>query len=108
MIPTTDKCQADVLRLTKTAVEAAELGRWDVVIQCYRDRGALLETMQTSVRKADDLLKLDGQIRDRVNTVQAVLTALLGEATATRQRLQGLRQKLDLSPSVPEALSVKA
>jgi Mg2+ and Co2+ transporter CorA len=100
--------RADVLRLTKAAAEAAELGRWDAVVQCYSERGALLEAMQTPVQEASDLLKLDEQIRDRVRTVQAVLASLLGEATATRQRLQGLHQKLGGQPSTAMTVSMKA
>ena len=100
--------RADVLRLTKAAAEAAELGRWDAVAQCYSERGALLEAMQTPVREASDLLKLDEQIRDRVRTVQAVLMSLLGEATATRQRLHGLHQRLGGQPSTAMTVSMKA
>jgi hypothetical protein len=100
--------RADVLRLTKAAAEAAELGRWDAVVQCYSERGVLLEAMQTPVREASDLLKHDEQIRDRVRTVQAVLASLLGEATATRQRLQGLHQKLGGQPSTAMTVSMRA
>ncbi len=100
--------QADILRLTKTAVEAAELGRWDTVAQCYGERGVILAAMQTPVREADDLLKLDEQIRDRVRTVQAVLVSLLGEATVTRQRLQSLHQRLGRQSSPYVTVSMKA
>lgn len=106
--PTGDERQADIVRLTKAAVEAAQAGRWDIVIQCYQDRGALLETVQAPVPKADELLKLDEQIRDRVHTVQAVLVSLLGESTAIRQRLQGLQQRLGVQPSAPVTVSMKA
>jgi hypothetical protein len=100
--------QADIVRLTKTAAEAAERGQWDAVAQCYGERGALLAAMQTPLREASDLLKLDEQIRDRVRTAQAVLVSLLGEATATRQRLQGLHQRLGGQPSTPVTVSMKA
>jgi hypothetical protein len=103
-----ENCQADIVRLTEAAAEAAELGQWDTVDQCYRERGALLATMQTSVREASDLLKLDEQIRDRVRTVQAVLMSLLMEATATRQRLQILHRRLGVQPSAPVTVSRKA
>lgn len=96
------------MRLTKAAAEAAELGRWDAVTQCYHERGALLVAMQTPVQEAGDLLKLDGQVRDRVRTVQALLVSLLGEATATRQRLQGLRQRLGVLLPTPESMSIEA
>ena len=72
--------QAGIVRLTKTAAKANVLGQWDVIAQYYGERGALLAAMQTPLRGASDLLKLDEQIRDRVRTVQAVLVSLLGEA----------------------------
>ncbi len=108
MNSTRENCQADIVRLTKAAVEAAQAGRWDIVIQCYQDRGALLATEQALVPKADELLKLDEQIRDRVHTVQAVLVSLLGESTAIRQRLQDLQQRLGVQPSAPVTVSMKA
>jgi hypothetical protein len=107
MNSTGENCQADIVRLTKAAAEFAELGRWDAVAQCYRERGAILVTRQTPVRGASDLLKLDEQIRDRVRVVQAVLVSLLGEATATRQRLQSLRQRLGVPPSALVTVSIK-
>lgn len=96
-----------VTRLTKAAAEAAELGQWDAVAQCYRDRAAHLSAVQTPIREASDLLKLDEQIRDRVRTAQAVLVSLLGEAAVTRQRLQGLHQRLEVQPSAPATVSMK-
>lgn len=108
MNPTGEKSQVDILRITKAAVEAAEIGRWDAVARYYRERGALLSTIQTPIREASDLLVLDEQIRDRVRTVQAVLVSLLGEATATRQRLQGLHQRLGVRPSAPVTVSKEA
>ena len=100
--------QAEVVRLTQTAVEAARLGQWDVVIQCYRERGVLLESAGMPVSEAQQILILDSQVRDQVQTTQAVLTSLLGQATATRHRLQGLRQRLGVPASAPEAMSVEA
>ena len=108
MNSTGENCQADIVRLTKAAAGFAELGRWDAVAQCYRERGALLAAIQTPVREASDMLKLDEQIRDRVHVVQAVLVSLLGEATATRQRLQGLHQRLGVLPLALVTVSMKA
>ncbi len=68
----------------------------------------VLAAMQTPLRGASDLLKLDEQIRDRVRTVQAVLVSLLGEATATKQRLHGLHQRLGGQPSTSVTVSMKA
>ena len=100
--------QAEIVRLTQTAVEAVRLGQWDVVIQCYRERGVLLESAGMLVSEAQEILILDSQVRDQVQTTQAVLTSLLGQATATRHRLQGLRQRLGVPASAPEAMSVEA
>jgi len=107
-ISTRSECQADILRLTKSAVEAAELGRWDAVVQCYRDRGVLFEAMQSPMGEAGDLLKLDEQVRNRAHIVQAVLASLLGDAMATRRRLHGLRQRLGAAASTPKTVSVEA
>ena len=98
----------DIVRLTKIAAEAAERGQWDAVAQCYGERGALLAAMQTPVQEASNLLRLDEEVRDRVRTVQAVVASLLEEATATRQRLQGLHQRLGGQPSTPMTVSMKA
>ena len=100
--------QADILRLTQTAAEAAELGQWDAVTQCYDERGALLAAVQMPVREASELLKLDEQIRNRVRIVQAVLASLLGEAAATKQRLHGLHQRLGGPSSAAVTVSMKA
>ena len=98
----------DILQLTRTAAEAAKLGQWDVVAECYGERGALLATMQMPVREASDLLKLDEQIRDRVRTVQVAVMSLLAEATASGQRLHGLHQRIKGQPSTVGTVSMKA
>jgi hypothetical protein len=108
MNSTSGNHQAEIVRLTQTAVAAARLGQWDVVIQCYRERGVLLESASMPVSEAQEVLKLDSRVRDQVQTTQAVLTSLLGQATATRHRLQGLRQRLSVPASAPEAMSVEA
>lgn len=100
--------QAEIVRLTQTAFEAARLGQWDVVIQCYRERGVLLESAEMPVSEVQQVLKVDSQVRDQVQATQAVLTSLLGQATVTRHRLQGLRQRLGVPASAPEAMSVEA
>ena len=103
-----ENCRADIVRLTKVAAEAAELGRWDVVAQCYRERGDLLVTMQTPIREAGDLLQLDDRIRTRVHVVQGTIACLLDEVTVTKQRLHDLHQRLGVSASTPVTVSRKA
>lgn len=99
---------SEIERLTKVAVDAARLGQWDVVIQCYRDRGNLLETMQPALEQREVLLQLDCQVCDHVQTTQALLASLLGKAAATKRRLQGLRQRLGVPAMAPEAMSMEA
>ena len=94
--------------LTNAAAHAAELGQWDTVAQCYHERENLLRAIKLSAREARDLMRVDEQIYDRVRTVQTVLMSLLGEATATRQRLQGLHQRLGVQASTPVTISMKA
>lgn len=100
--------ESEIVQLTKIAVEAAQLGLWDIVIQCYRDRGTLLENTRGAIVQGDDLLEWDRQVRDHVQTTQALLTSLLGDAAATKGRLQGLRQRLGVPASAAEAISVEA
>lgn len=99
--------QAALARVTKAAAEAAETGQWDAVAQYYGERAALLAAMQTPIREASNLLKVDEQIRDRVRTAQAVVVFLLDEAMTTRQRLQGLHQRLEVPSSAPATVSMK-
>ncbi|OQW35769.1 MAG: hypothetical protein A4E19_16095 [Nitrospira sp. SG-bin1] len=108
MILANETFRDDIVRLTNTAVEAAELGQWDIVDQCYRERGLILETMQAPLEEGSRLLQLDEQIRNRVHTVQAVLGSLLAEAAANRQRLHNLHHRLGRERSVPLAVSMKA
>jgi hypothetical protein len=103
-----ENSRADIVRLTNVAATAAELGQWDAVAQCYRERDALLTAMRTPVQEASELLALDEQVRDRVRTVQALVVSLLGEAAATRQRLQGLHLRLGVQSSAPATVSMKA
>jgi hypothetical protein len=105
---TGEKCQADIVCLTKAAAEAAELGQWDVVAQYYRERGALLVAMESQVQPMSDVLKLDGQMLDRVSTVQAVLASLMREAAVTRQRLRSLHRKVAVQSADSMTVSMKA
>lgn len=97
-----------LLQLTKTAVEAAQSGRWDLVSQCYLDRGILLETMGVTADRSEELLALDRLVRDQVQATQALLTSLLGDAAATKRRVQELRQRLGVLTSTSDGISVEA
>lgn len=100
--------QAEIVRLTMAAGEAAQQGRWDQVIQCYSERGALLASVTGATLPTDDLLRMDDELRDRIHTAQALLENLLAEARMTKRQVQGLRQRLALQPSRPEAVSIEA
>ncbi|MBL8039167.1 MAG: hypothetical protein JNN16_16825 [Nitrospira sp.] len=99
---------ADIVRLTKAAQAAAEQGRWGEVIQCYSERGLLLASTPASTLPIEELLKMDGELRDRIQTAQAVLEDLLVEAQVTKRRVQVLGQRLGIPPSPPEAVSIEA
>ncbi len=100
--------QADIVRLTRVAGEAAQQGRWDEVIQCYSERSLLLASTPASTLPIEELLKMDGELRDRIQTAQAVLEDLLVEAQVTKRRVQVLGQRLGIPPSPPEAVSIEA
>ncbi len=100
--------QAEIVRLTKAAGEAAQQGRWDEVIQCYSERGLLLASLSDSTLPTDELLCMDDKLRDRIHTAQALLEHLLVEAQMTKRQVQGLRQRLAAQPSGPEAVSIEA
>jgi hypothetical protein len=100
--------QAEIVRLTKAAGEAAQQGRWDEVIQCYSERGLLLASTSDSTLPTDELLSMDDELRDRIHTAQALLEHLLVEAQMTKRQVQGLRQRLAAQPSGPETVSIDA
>jgi Ser-tRNA(Ala) deacylase AlaX len=100
--------QADIVRLTKAASEAAQQGRWDEVIRCYGERGALLASTSDVMLPIDELLRMDNELRDRIHTAQIVLDDLLAEAQTTKRQVQGLRQRLAPHLSGPEAVSIEA
>lgn len=100
--------QAEIVRLTKAAGEASQQGRWDEVIQCYSERGLLLASTPASTLPTDELLRMDDELRDRIHTAQILLRNLLAEAQTTKRQVQGLRQRLAVQPSQPEAVSIEA
>lgn len=100
--------QAEIVRLTKAAGEAAQQGRWDQVIQCYSERGLLLAAISDSGLPIDELLRMDDELRDRIHTAQTLLEHLLAEAQTTKRQVQGLRRRLAVQPSQPETVSIEA
>lgn len=108
MSPLDDPRSEEVVRLTKAAVQAAESGQWDVVIRCYQDRGVLFDGAPMSLPEANNLLTLDGLVRERAQTAQVLLQSLIEGSQATRAQLQGLRQRLAGLSSAPERMSLEA
>lgn len=108
MSPVVSGSQADIVRLTKVAGEAAQQGRWDEVIRCYHERGMLLASTPDVTLPTGELLRMDAEVRDRIHTAQAVLKDLLAEAQMTKQRVQGLRQRFGVPLSGPKAVSLEA
>lgn len=100
--------QAEIVRLTKAAGEAAQQGRWDQVVQCYSERGLLLASTPDATFPTDELLSMDDELRDRIHTAQTLLEHLLAEAQTTKRQVQGLRRRFALQPSGPETVSIEA
>lgn len=100
--------QAEIVRLTKAAGEAAQQGRWDQVIQSYSERGVLLASTSDSVLPTDELLRMDDELRDRIHTAQTLLDNLLAEAQTTKRQVQELRRRFAAQSSQPEVVSFEA
>jgi hypothetical protein len=77
--------------LTTQAGQAAELGRWDQVEECYRLRGEQLRNHPMPPALAMDLTVFDREVADRVVNVRSAVQSQLIEATKIRQNLQGVR-----------------
>jgi hypothetical protein len=77
--------------LTAQAGQAAELGRWDQVEECYRLRGEHLFDHPMPPALAMDLTLSDQEVADRVVIVRVAVQSQLIETAKIRQNLQGLR-----------------
>ena len=76
--------------LTAQAGEAAELGRWDQVEECYRLRGEQLYDHPMAPALATDLTVLDRDVEARIANARLVVQSQLNEAAKIRQNLQGV------------------
>lgn len=99
---------ADLERITSVARQAAEEGRWDVVDECYRERGQYLDDAVLRPEEADRLLAMDHVIQARALLRQAALAALMHEPARIRQRLKGLRQGTGAPSSDSGMIRLKA
>ena len=83
--------------LTTQAGQAAELGRWDQVEECYRLRGEHLQNHPMPPALATDLTVFDREVADRIVNVRSVVQSQLIETAKIQRNLQGLRSWQGLS-----------
>ncbi len=77
--------------LTTQAGQAAELGRWDQVEECYRLRGEHLRNHPMPSALAMDLTVFDREVADRIVNVRSAVQSQLIETAKIHQNLQELR-----------------
>jgi hypothetical protein len=77
--------------LTAQAGEAAELGRWDLVEECYRLRGDQLQGHPISPALATALMESDRTVETKIMNARSVVQSQLIETAKVRQNLLGLR-----------------
>jgi len=94
--------------LTAQAGQAAELGRWDLVEECYRLRGEQLSKYLISPSLATELTQLDGVVAARIVNVRSAVQLQLGETVKLRRKLQGLRGWQRLKESEPTFMDQQA
>ena len=78
-------------RLTVSARDAAEQGRWDLVDECYRLRDIAMQGASILRQDAERMLASDRQVRERAFVAKAAVAELLRESQAVRLRLGRLR-----------------
>jgi hypothetical protein len=83
--------------LTTQAGQAAELGRWDQVEDCYRLRGEHLRDHPIPPVLATDLALFDQEVAARIANARLAVQSQLIETAKIRQNLQGVRSWQGLS-----------
>ena len=78
-------------RLTVSARDAAEQGRWDLVDECYRLRDIAMQSASIPRQDAERMLASDRQVQERALVAKAAVAELLRESQAVRLRLSRLR-----------------
>jgi hypothetical protein len=91
--------QEKLRALTMQACEAAELGCWDQVEECYRLRGEYLRDYPMPPALAADLSVFDREIAVRIANARSAVQSQLAETAKTRRNLQGLRSWQGLNES---------
>ena len=77
--------------LTAQASQAAELGQWDQVEECYRLRGEHLLDHPMLPALATDLTVFDREVAARIANARLAVQSQLVETAKIRQNLQGVR-----------------
>ena len=83
--------------LTAQAGQAAELGQWDQVEECYRLRGEHLRDHPMFPTLAKDLTVFDQEVAARIVNARLAVQSQLIETAKIRQNLQGVRSWQGLS-----------
>jgi O-acetyl-ADP-ribose deacetylase (regulator of RNase III) len=83
--------------LTTQAGQAAELGRWDQVEECYRLRDEHLRDHSMLPALATGLIQFDLEVAARIENARLAVQSQLSEAAKIRQKLQGIRSWQGLS-----------
>jgi hypothetical protein len=89
--------EQDLRTLTTQAGQAAELGRWDQMEECYRLRGEHLRDHPMTLALATDLTVFDREVEARIVNARSAVYSQLIETAKIRQNLQGLRSWQELS-----------
>lgn len=82
---------AELERLTASARDAAEQGRWDLVEECYCRREAVMQGASIAWQDVERMLASDRQVRERALVAKTAVVELLRESQAVRLRLSKLR-----------------
>jgi hypothetical protein len=77
--------------LTAQAGQAAELGRWDLVEECYRLRGEQLRNHPIPSALATALMQSDRAVEAKIMNARSAVQSQLIETAKVRQNLLGLR-----------------
>jgi phage shock protein A len=79
-------------RLTIQALEAARAGDWDQVDACYSARGLSLASCALDRPFAQQLLRVDEEVRSAILVAQAAISGQLADAAQVKRHLRQLRE----------------
>lgn len=86
-----DTRRGELERLTVSAKDAAEQGRWDLVDECYRLRDIAMQGASILRQDAERMLASDRQVQERAFVAKEAVAELLRESQVVRLRLSRLR-----------------